>query len=74
MFYTLTYQNLKPREEVKDAVKNAVGLDDEIRGSLLKGVIEKLCSVGGVTHHCGMVDAQTGEFLMRGCLVSPCCC
>ena len=69
VFRHVLYTNLsKPEtwEEVKDAVKNAVGLDDGIRDLLLEGVIEKLCSVGGVTHHCGMVDAQTGEVSHEG--------
>ena len=52
--------------EIKEAVENAEGLDDEIRGLLLEGVIDKLCKAGGVTHHCGMVDSQTGEVSHEG--------
>jgi phosphoribosylaminoimidazole-succinocarboxamide synthase len=33
---------------------------------LLEGTIDKLTSVGGVTHHCGMVDAKTGEVSHEG--------
>ena len=57
VFRHVLYTNLSKPEtwiEVKDAVQNAEGLDPKIRDILLEGVIEKLCSVGGVTHHCGM--------------------
>ena len=69
VFRHVLYTNLSKPEtwiEVKDAVQNAEGLDPKIRGILLEGVIEKLCSVGGVTHHCGMVDAVTGSVSHEG--------
>ena len=69
VFRHVLYTNLSKPEtwiEVKDAVQNAEGLDPKIRDILLEGVIEKLCSVGGVTHHCGMVDAVTGSVSHEG--------
>jgi len=69
VFRHVLYTNLSKPEtwvEVKDAVQNAEGLDPKIRDILLEGVIDKLCSVGGVTHHCGMVDAVTGSVSHEG--------
>jgi len=69
VFRHVLYTNLSKPEtwvEVKDAVQNAEGLDPKIRDILLDGVIDKLCSVGGVTHHCGMVDSITGSVSHEG--------
>ena len=59
-------QNEETWQEVKDAVSSAEGLDPKIKEILLEGTIDKLTSVGGVTHHCGMVDAKTGEVAHEG--------
>jgi len=53
-------------QEVSDAVSSADGLDPKIKDILLEGTIDKLTSNGGVTHHCGMVDAKTGQVAHEG--------
>lgn len=53
-------------EEVKSAIAAADDLDPTIREALLEGVIDKLAANGGVTHHCGMLDAQSGEVAQEG--------
>ena len=69
VFRHVLYTNLsKPEtwQEVREAVNSAEGLDPKMKEILLDGTIDKLTSVGGVTHHCGMVDAKTGEVSHEG--------
>ena len=53
-------------QEVSEAVSSADGLDPKIKDILLESTIDKLTSNGGVTHHCGMVDAKTGQVAHEG--------
>lgn len=69
VFRHVLYTNLgKPQTwyEVKGAIASAEGLDPSVREALLEGAIDKLVAEGAVTHHCGMVDAQTGEVAHQG--------
>jgi phosphoribosylaminoimidazole-succinocarboxamide synthase len=69
VFRHVLFTNLsKPEtwQEVREAVNSAEGLDPKMKEILLDGTIDKLTSVGGVTHHCGMVDAKTGEVSHEG--------
>ncbi len=69
VFRHVLYTALGKREmwqEVKSAVESADGLDGSIRKLLLEDTIDKLTASGAVTHHCGMVDAQSGEVMHDG--------
>ncbi len=73
VFRHVLYSGLAKREtwqEVKAAVESAEGLDNSVRKILLEGTIDKLTERGAITHHCGMVDALSGEVLAgdRGAL------
>ncbi len=69
VFRHVLYSGLAKSEtwqEVKAAVESAEGLDDSVRKILLEGTIDSLAQNGGITHHCGMVDAQSGEVAHEG--------
>ena len=69
VFRHVLYSGLAKSEtwqEVKAAVESASDLDDSIRKMLLEGTIDKLAEHGASTHHCGMVDAQSGEVKHEG--------
>ena len=69
VFRHVLYSGLAKREtwqEVKAAVESAEGLDDSVRKILLEGTIDKLTEGGAITHHCGMVDALSGEVKHEG--------
>jgi len=69
VFRHVLYSGLAKREtwqEVKAAVESAEGLDNSVRKILLEGTIDKLTERGAITHHCGMVDALSGEVKHEG--------
>ncbi|MEM7015116.1 MAG: phosphoribosylaminoimidazolesuccinocarboxamide synthase, partial [Verrucomicrobiota bacterium] len=51
---------------VKTSIESASELDADYRRQLLSGVLEDLVQRGAVTHHGGMIDAQTGALSASG--------
>ena len=51
---------------VKNAIAADATLPDAWRTELLKGPLERFAETGAVTHHIGMVDAQSGEVVTQG--------
>ncbi|MCP4849308.1 MAG: hypothetical protein GY899_15315 [Verrucomicrobiaceae bacterium] len=69
VFRHVLYSGLAKSEtwrEVREAVESSGDLDDSMREMLLEGAIDKLTEHGAMTHHCGMVDAQSGEVKHEG--------
>lgn len=77
LFRHLLYTRLgKPEtwQQVAEAIETDLGLDEGIRAELLAGPLEDWCQRGAMTHHEGMIDAESGAVVRDGAPVNPSNC
>ena len=58
-------------KEVRKSIEGNDRFSDAYRGELLEGPMDEFSSLGALTHHVGMLDANTGELAAGGLPENP---